>query len=221
MLAGFWAHESCRLRNLLFNEASGLERPNITRFTRHWSLLTKPAISFQHLRLYPPTSCGQNLPWRPKRCVKESSSWRTAALTPFQMVNSGVLSAMHALQTSLLTSSAISSEGSAMPSSVELNTWPVQRTFKEASPCMQQACVPEWSDNRLNRWHLLCAIKDSEDNGKQEWKEPGAGQLKMGLYKGRKGTCRGQLSHGRGSNLDPQRTFREVLLPYHSWIIAK
>lgn len=145
----------------------------------------QPAISFQQLRLYPPTSCGQNLPWRPKWCVKESSSWRTAALTPFQMVNSGVLSAMHALQTSLLTSSAISSEGSAMTSSVELNTWPVQRTFKEASLCMQQACVPEWSDNRLNRWHLLCAIKDSEDNGKQEWKEPGAGQLKMGLYKGR------------------------------------
>lgn len=27
-------------------------------------------------------------------------------------------------------------------------------------------------------------MKDSEDNGKQEWREPSADQLRRGLYKG-------------------------------------
>lgn len=70
----------------------------------------------------------------------------------------------------------------------------------------------------------FAAIKDSEDNGKQERKELGGRPIKDGIVqRPGKVTCReGQLSHGLGSNLDPQVTFQEVVHPNpHSWVIAK
>lgn len=116
--AGFIIH--CSMRQVdsrdqksLGSFNNGLYQPNLPFHFSIWDYI--------HLQ-----AAGKICPKAQVLSVKDSSSWRTAALRLFQVVrNGGFLFTTHALPISLMTSSAISS-------SVELKTSPVQRTFKES-----------------------------------------------------------------------------------------